>query len=891
MAKRPHDLDSASEERQKHQPVPPKRSGGQERGDRASHPVKVNVLVSNQKRLTQGTLSAQNGQSTEPTSSTPTPPAKVPVKVNVLVSAQSKKSSKKAQSPRKAEPEWLEEEELDEELEDEAGRLAINVLVTPKPKRGSRIKSALLVSFVLLGMAGTVVGGGWLAVQLIINPGSVRWLSWMMPEWNRHALQREVIQTLAEIEAEATEAGRSLGTPLYLPATVGLPQDLLIPILAESDHCGGRGAITSVPSGCGRLVEVRIYRPLSAREGARPGSFQLMSRMSVSGPEEFFVLDPFVTSPTAVPGSNRMMPLSTVTLIEGNATEPGIWLHLSGERMRGSTRIVYGQVVRYDPAIPQLYSLVEWTSPAGKLPTWQQITGSEATELVVNQTVGLEPSFKVYQVERLQSSTEPIRLTPILLEQAALDSRTYENGLTLARSGLWSAALQTLESLKQQIDAASWSAPAQAQLDLIALHANATKAQAERDWASPSQQILAQLIDGRWGNALQLLQTTIRNGYDLSSLLEVDSDRIWRRVNAALQVNRNQPDVQIWGALVLTAQRDRTAAIAWLRQQNPSPDTNTRVQQVLNLVNPQSAPTLTASHDSRMIGSATQVSSINAVDWLRPQANSPLTLTGQQVWYQIQLANFHDGQRWRRSPFSDLNLPSTGAAQRLWSLLGLTNNSPIQILVWSADGQPQTIEATVKAARVSGGNLQLLAAGSPPSNANSSAGQALSPLAITLSTVSWLETGNLLTLNELSQQQPDGGSALLTNLWQELQRAGQVQATDLEDPDLLQEVGQWSVELIDLTGDGQLESVFTFKPSLLAASSYVTASAQAADQNETRTLIFSAQGQLIYSELSTDAAQFLVAIANPGDGTTALLVANGQTYRLQRWSAQNQRFE
>jgi hypothetical protein len=889
MAKRPHDLNSASEERQKHQPVPLDRSGGQQRGDRASRPVKVNVLISEQKRLTQATSPTENRQSPEPTSSTPTPP----VKVNVLVSAHSKKSSKKAQLLQKVEPEWLDEadEELDEELEDEAGRLAINVLVAPKPKRGSRIKSALLVLFILLGMAGTVLGGGWLAVQLIINPGSVRWLSWMMPEWNRHALQREVIQTLAEIEAEAAESGRSLGTPLYLPATVGLPQDLLIPILAESDHCGGKGAIASIPSGCGKLIEIRIYRPLSNREGARPGSFQLISRMSVSGPEEFFVLDPFVTSPTAVPGSNRIMPLSTVTLIEGNATESGIWLHLSGERMRGSTRIVYGQVVRYDPAIPQLYSLVEWTSPAGKFPTWQQITGSEATELVVNQTVGLEPSFKVYQVERLQSSTEPIRLGPISLEQAALDSQTYENGLTLARNGLWSTALQTLESLKQQIDAANWSAAAQAQLDLIALHADATKAQAERDWASPSQQILAQLIDGRWGNALQLLQTTIRNGYDLSSLLASDSDRIWQRVNAALQVNRNQPDVQVWGALVLTTQRDRAAAIAWLRQQNSAPDTNTRVQQVLNLVNPQSAPTITASHDSRMIGSATQVSSINAADWLRPQANSPLTLAGQQVWYQIQLANFHDGQRWRQSPFTDLNLPSTETAQRLWSLLGLTNNSPIQILVWSSDGQPQTIEATVKAARVSGGELQLLAAGSPPSNANSSAGQALSPLAITLSTVSWLETGNLITLNELSQQQPNGGSALLTNLWQELQQANQVQATDLTDLDLLQEVGQWSVELIDLTGDGQLESVFTFKPSLLSASSYVTASAQAANQDETRTLIFSAQGQLIYSELSTEATQFLVAIANPGDGTTALLVANGQTYGLQRWSAQNQRFE
>lgn len=851
--KRSHDLNSSSNgQSANHLPGSPAQAGSQRRGDRSPRPVKVNVLVS----------------------------------------AQSRKSQKKSRSPQADEPDWDEAlgEALDEALEDEAGSLAkINVIVAPKPKRGARIRSALLILLILLGMTGTVAGGGWLAVQLIINPGSVRWLSWMVPEWNRQALRREVIQTLAEIEAEATEMGRSLGTPLYLPATTGLPQDLLIPILAESDHCGGKGAIASVPSGCGKLTEIRIYRPLLAREGLRPGSFQLISRMSVSGPEEFFVLAPFVTSPTAVPGSNRILPLSTVTLIEGNATEPGIWLHLSGERMRGSTRIVYGQVVRYDPAIAQLYALVEWTSPAGKLPAWQQITGSEAAELIVNQTVGLEPSFKVYQVETLQSSTEPIRLEPISLEQAALDSRTFEDGLVLARSGLWSAARQTLESLKQQIDAANWSAAAQAQLDLISLHANATKAQAERDWASPSQQILAQLIDGRWSNALQLLQTTIRNGDDLSSLLAVDSDRIWRRVNAALQVNRNQPDVQIWGALVLSAQRDRTAAIAWLRQQSPTPDTNTRAQQVLNLVDPQSAPIITASHDSRMIGSATQVSSINAADWLRPQADSPLALTGQQVWYRIQLANFHDGQRWRRSPFTNLNLPSTGAALRLWNLLGLTNNSPIQILVWSADGQPQTIEATVKAARVSGGELQLLAAGSPAPSGNSPAELPL--LAMTLSTINWLETGNVLTLTQLSQQQPDLGAALAVNLWRELQQADQVQAALADTASLLQEVGQWSVELVDLTGEGQLEAVFTFKPSLLEASSYVTASAQAANQEATQTLIFSAQGQLIYSELSTEAAQFLVAIANPGDGTTALLVSNGQTYELQRWSAQNQRFE
>jgi hypothetical protein len=898
MAQRPHDL-TPSVNGQSHKQSKPDASVRLAKPT-GRPPVKVDIVVSEQiskqKRPHHKTKSAQTRASLEPEDTTSTQP----VKVNVLVSNKANKAKKTRpfrQNVEPVEPDWLDEElneELDEELDEdldeaatEAGRLAkINVLVAPKPQRGSGIKSCLLTLMVVLGMAGAVVGGGWVAVQFIVNPGSVRWLSWMLPEWNRHALRREVIQTLAEIEAEAAAAERFLGTPLYLPATTGLPEDLLIPILTNSTHCSG-GASSAAE--CSKLVEIRIYRPLPATERrSHPGSFQLMDRMSVGGVEESLVMAPFVTSPTAVPGSNRPLPLTTVSLIDGNVPEPSVWLHISGERIQGSTRIVYGKAVRYDPVIPKLYSLESWTSPAGTLPDWQQITGSEATELVVNQTVGLEPSFKVYQVETLASSTEPLRLEPISLAQSALDSRTYDNGLILARSGLWSTALQTLESLKSQVDAATWNANAQAQLDLIALHASVTKAQADRDWASPSQQILAQLVDGRWGRALELLQTAIRNGQNLSNLLAVDSDRIWRRVNAALQVNRNQPDVQIWGVLVLTARRDRSSAIAWLTQQNPTAETNTRALQALNLLDPQASSILTASHSSRMIGAAAPVSSVNSADWLQLPGDTPLTSTAEQAWYQIQLSGFHDGQRWRRSPFTDLNLPNTGTAISLWNLLGLTNRSPMQILVWAADGQPQTIEATVRAARVRGSELQLLAA-APTGIAPLP--QSPQPLAMTLSTISWLEPSQQLTLAAWSQQQPDGGAAFLVNLWQELQQTGQVQSVNLTPQSLIEEVGQWTVGLIDLTGDGQLEAVFTFQPSLLSGSSYVTASTQAANQDATRTLIFSAQGQLIYSELSAEAAQFLVAIANPGDGTAALLTGNGQTYRLLRWSAQNQRFE
>uniref|UniRef100_A0ACD5H1B4 Uncharacterized protein n=1 Tax=Desertifilum tharense IPPAS B-1220 TaxID=1781255 RepID=A0ACD5H1B4_9CYAN len=61
---------------------------------------------------------------------------------------------------------------------------------------------------------------------------------------------------------------------------------------------------------------------------------------------------------------------------------------------------------------------------------------------------------------------------------------------------------------------------------------------------------------------------------------------------------------------------------------------------------------------------------------------------------------------------------------------------------------------------------------------------------------------------------------------------------------------------------------------------------------ESRTLIFSDRGELLYSELTRDRDRSLVAIAELGDGGTAgLLVEDAQQYRLQRWSSDRRRFD
>ncbi len=59
-----------------------------------------------------------------------------------------------------------------------------------------------------------------------------------------------------------------------------------------------------------------------------------------------------------------------------------------------------------------------------------------------------------------------------------------------------------------------------------------------------------------------------------------------------------------------------------------------------------------------------------------------------------------------------------------------------------------------------------------------------------------------------------------------------------------------------------------------------------------RTLIFSENGKVIYSEFKPNNLQILTAIAKlPTLDYPVLLVENRQKYTLQRWSEKNQRFE
>ncbi|HEY9615766.1 MAG TPA: hypothetical protein V6C64_02925, partial [Microcoleaceae cyanobacterium] len=176
----------------------------------------------------------------------------------------------------------------------------------------------------------------------------------------------------------------------------------------------------------------------------------------------------------------------------------------------------------------------------------------------------------------------PLQLEPISLAEFVLSDATYQTALTLARHGLWSESWQWFQSLQKTGKPQHWSAQAQAQIDMIRWHSQATETQANQSWASPSQQILADLIDGRWANALQVFESSAETSLETKTMLKADVGRLEKRVKAALRVNPDQLEAKTWGALWVAARTDRNRALLWLKKQpHTKPGDITKIAKVL----------------------------------------------------------------------------------------------------------------------------------------------------------------------------------------------------------------------------------------------------------------------------------------------------------------------
>jgi hypothetical protein len=150
-------------------------------------------------------------------------------------------------------------------------------------------------------------------------------------------------------------------------------------------------------------------------------------------------------------------------------------------------------------------------------------------------------------------------------------------------------------------------------------------------------------------------------------------------------------------------------------------------------------------------------------------------------------------------------------------------------------------------------------------------------------------------------------------LWQELQQIEQLtRVAEVPPETMLQSIGSWSVQFMDVTGNNQPEGIMIVQPSSLSNSltnakeSTVSLPANASsdtssdasfnetDSADSRTMIFSDQGDMIYSD-AHESERSLLGIAELADnrlpGLPVLIVRDSQSYRFRRWSSQHQRFE
>ncbi|MBD2436062.1 hypothetical protein [Nostoc sp. FACHB-110] len=745
-------------------------------------------------------------------------------------------------------------------------------------QKGALLSSTVAIA-VLTTSAGLILVFTWISTLFIFNPEKISWMNRFLPEWAQIPFgYSEHPHTLAEIETSLQQQQQTSGT--NLPLNQG-ENSFLLPIFQQRANC---------QSDCQELVALRVYQLATDTEFQSKSEkyYRLATQLSIAGIEKSLIDKTAENDETTT-----FLPLTQVQRFEGETPAKGAWFNLRGQYKLGKTTISYGQIFYYNPDRSNLQQLLTWKTANAQLPKWQEVTGGSGQELVINQTVGLEPQLQIYQVKPTNLYLNPIQLEKISLKTPAIQDKTYQNALKVARSGLWTTALESLQSIQKQRKVA-FPPTAQAQLDLIGLYSQITKAQADKTWASPSEQVMADLIDGRWSKALKVFKASSQNIQEISTLLKADKGKLWNRTVATLQVNPEQPEVLAWGALILAVQQGEDSANAWLKKQpKMTEETLDEIQSLIKRLNAEIAKSyIPANHPSKIVGVAQVISQVKPQQWLLADASSDLKLTENQVWYRITVRAFQDGKRWLNYPFEDVHSQKKDPSKFLWASLGINVDSTIGIIARLPNGEQKRTTATIKGVQFQNGDLQLLAAGEAiPESQNNNSGSR--PLALTKEALEWVEPSPI-TVAELARHNPQGVKTLLPILWRYLQQSGDVTPDEVPDFSQLQEkLADWPVQTIDLTNNNKPETVLTISAEAIATlKDTLSDKSQNQQQQRPRTLIVSDSGKVIYTDFQNNSPHALVAIAKLAhEKSLTLLVESEQSYNLQRWSDKNQRFE
>jgi hypothetical protein len=452
---------------------------------------------------------------------------------------------------------------------------------SPSKPREPRKAGLHLVRLMVLGSIGVTLALLWLSVQYLINPDVAFWLDhgWLGMTHARQGSGEQPLR-LSKIQSAIEKEGLFAGEPIVLKSDfvlksgLGTADNIAIPVSKKESTEACRDT-------CNGIQELRLYRslqlPFAIRMFQGDPYFRLTDAIAVQGPSESD-LRAQDKNPRFSLGSNQSLPL-TQSEIYDRAPQPGLWLKLVGLQTQGSSVSTYGQVFYFNPTRERLELMLNWVSPPGEVPQWQQVTGDGQPELVINQTVGLEPQYGVYQLQIANGIAR--QLQPIILNEPSFASPSYTDALTLARSGLWTPAETLLRQVKQN-NPKTWNALAQSQLDYVHLHAKVTQAQATQPAASGVQRIMGYLINGSWVAALDVLESDRTLRPELREMLLSDSGRLTNRIDTALKVMPGEPSVIEWGALLRFSQNSGMDAIAWTQKQaKGNKVTVTKVQKLL----------------------------------------------------------------------------------------------------------------------------------------------------------------------------------------------------------------------------------------------------------------------------------------------------------------------
>jgi hypothetical protein len=440
-----------------------------------------------------------------------------------------------------------------------------------------------LARLMLMGSFGAIAGLLWLSIQYLINPDVAFWLDHSVLGAAHPRQSRQQPLKLSKIQSAIKAEGLLPGQPIVLKSDfmlqpgLGTAANIAIPV--------SKGADEGCRETCG-IQQLRIYRslqlPLLIRMFQGDPYFRLTDMIAIQGPSESDLRN-LDNNPLVSLGSDQSLPITQAEIYE-RAPQPGLWLRLVGLQTQGSSVSTYGQIFYFNPTGERLELMLNWVSPPGEVPQWQQVTDDNQPELVLNQTVGLEPQYGVYQLRFANGVAQ--QLQPLTLTEPAFAGPAYDDALALARSGLWTPAETMLRQVKQN-NPKSWGTTAQGQLDYIHLHARVTQAQAAQPSASGVQRIMGYLINGSWTAALNVLQSDRTLRSELQEMLLSDSGRLANRIDTALKMMPGDPNVIEWGALLRLSRNSKESALAWTRQQSKGDgETVAKVQKLLKQMDP-----------------------------------------------------------------------------------------------------------------------------------------------------------------------------------------------------------------------------------------------------------------------------------------------------------------